>query len=109
MVAAAAALVVALAIGEAKSTARAEARPALAASNAARARVGLLPRKAPAKAAPLGRSGRRVVPVSGHAPTFLGEPGTLAEAPAPTAPADPGRLRLLADGVTTDVTISMRY
>ncbi|HEY6001335.1 MAG TPA: hypothetical protein VIV57_00595 [Anaeromyxobacter sp.] len=47
--------------------------------------------------------------VSGHAPTFLGEPGTLAEAPAPTAPADPGRLRLLADGVTTDVTISMRY
>ena len=105
----AAALVVALTLGEARSTARAEASPALYASNAARARIGLLPRKAPARAAPLGRRGRRAAPASSFAPTFLGEPGTLGEAPAATPPEDPVRLRLLAGGVTTDVTISMRY
>jgi hypothetical protein len=102
-------LVVALALGEARQAARAEARPALQASNAARARIGLLPRKAPARAASPGRSGRRAVPAPGLVPTFLGEPGTLPEAPVVAAREDPARLRLLADGVTTDVTISMRY
>jgi hypothetical protein len=104
-----AALVVALALGEAKATARAEARSALAASNAARARIGLLPRKSPAKAGPLARGGRRILPASGLAPTFLGEPGTLADAAEPPAPEDPAPLRVFVGGVTTDVTISMRY
>jgi hypothetical protein len=105
----AASLVVALALGEARPAARAEARPAPDVSNAARARIGLLPRKTPARAGPLGRSGRRVVPAPRLVPTFLGEPGTLPAAPELAAREDPARLRLLADGVTTDVTISMRY
>jgi hypothetical protein len=107
-----AALVVALALGETKATAPAEARSAMDASNTARARIGLLPRKAPARTGPLGRSVRRVSPASRLAPTFLGEPGTLAEgpeSPEPAPPQDRARLRLRADGVTTDVTISMRF
>jgi hypothetical protein len=105
---AAAALVVALALGEAKGTARAESR-SLDASNAVRARAGLLPRKAPAKAGPI-HGGVRVRPLPGLAPTYLGEPGTLADAPTSAPPPEsPQRLAMSARGVTTDVTISMRF
>ncbi|HET7825616.1 MAG TPA: hypothetical protein VFK90_09790 [Anaeromyxobacter sp.] len=97
------ALVVALALGESKSTSLAPSR-ALDASNAARARIGLLPRKAPAKA--MSPSGRRYLP----SPTFLGEPGTLSGgSELAAAPVDPRPGELSARGVTTDVTISLRY
>lgn len=109
MIAAAAALVVALALGEAKGTARAESR-AVDASNAARARAGLLPRKAPAKAGPIHGGGLKVRPLPALAPTYLGEPGSLAGAPTPAPPREsPERLAMSARGVTTDVTLSMRF
>jgi len=106
---AAAALVVALALGEAKGTARAESR-SVEASNVARARAGLLPRKAPAKAGPIYGGGARVRPLPALASTHLGEPGTLPDAPTPAPPPEsPQRLAMSARGVTTDVTISMRF
>ena len=65
-----------------------------------------LPRKAPAKAGAASRGARRFVP----APTFLGEPGTLADAGELQASArDQRTLRLSARGVITDVTLSMRF
>jgi hypothetical protein len=98
-----AALVIALALGESKSTSLAPSR-ALDASNAARAKIGLLPRKAPAKA--MSPSGRRFLP----APTFLGEPGTLSGASELAAAGSGARpVELSARGVTTDVTLSLRY
>jgi hypothetical protein len=101
-----AALVIALALGESKSTALPRSR-AVDASNAARAKIGLLPRKAPAKAmSPAYSSGRRFLP----SPTFLGEPGTLSEgSELAAAAADPRPVEVSARGVTTDVTLSMRF
>jgi hypothetical protein len=110
VVPAVAALVVALALGQSKNTARAEARTAVGASNAARARIGLLPRKAPARAmASPYRGGRRSL-AGGFAPTFLGEPGTLSGGPELAAAAEgEQRVALSARGVTADVTLSMRF
>jgi hypothetical protein len=116
VVPAVAALVVALSLGGSPRARPLEARQAapLAGSNAARARVGLLPRKAPPRAA--AREGRRIIRTTSLKPAFLGEPGTLTDLdtlppppPPPPAPEDPGRFRLSARGVTTDVTISMRF
>ena len=110
-------------------------RTALETSNAARARAGLLPRKA----ARTEVHSRRLGTVRPDAPTYLGEPGTFAE-PAPLARADSaevrlasgaapseresavepipaaieppeelGAVRVAAVGVVTDVTIRMRF
>lgn len=118
MLPAAAALVAALSLGQPWPRTHVERQAApLAPLNAVRARAGLLPRKAPARTA-LARNGRRLVRVTATAPAFVGEPGTLPEvaaidpAPAPGADApaqDPGGLRASALGVTTDVTLSMRF
>jgi hypothetical protein len=90
------------------------------ARNAARAKVGLLPRKPPTKKPRgLDRSGRRLVRLPAPPPTFLGEPGTLADVGGgpPDALAEPARwmedapaptLRALAGGVETELAISPR-
>lgn len=104
------------------------------APNAARARAGLLPRKA-RRASPF-RPRLRIV--AAPAPTFLAEPVPLAEArpdprpvpladagseprpvaaprPLGTPPAGPslpeeiGALRLAVRGVSTEVTVTLRY
>lgn len=108
MVPSLAALVVALALGEVSGGARVEARAAIATTNAARAKLGLLPRKAPARTGAARRAGRQITPVA--VPTFLGEPGTLADAAGnvPLSPPPP-ELRLSAGGVVADVTVSLRY
>ncbi len=116
MIPPAAALVVAIALGETGGRGREERQPApLAAMNAARAHAGLLPRKAPSRSATLSRAGHRILRAPG--PTYLGEPGEVDEdvaAPAPPSspdlpPPDADRLALSALGVTTDVTLSLRY
>ena len=99
------ALVVALGAGDGEARAARRADAGTATTNAERAKLGLLPRKAPARlrAARVPRS--RVIHTS--APTYLGEPGTLADG-AYRPPPEPG-LRLAARGVVTDVTLSLRY
>lgn len=97
-----------LVLGAGDASARAgQDRGALAATNAARARLGLLPRKAPARARGTARDGRRVVPAL--APTFLAEPGTLPAGPPPAPFERQPRLRLSARGVIVDVTLSVRF
>jgi len=111
MVSLAAALAVSLALGTGEARARASGGDASwDAKNAARAKLGLLPRKPPRKARPMLRNGTRIVPSSAPAPTFLGEPGTVAGAPAHSqATRDARPLRLAAHGVVTDVTLSMHF
>jgi hypothetical protein len=88
------------------------------APNAVRARAGLLPRKVP-------RAGLRprLRTVSAPAPAFLAEPLALAEArpaaaalPAgapstagPGVPEEIGTLRLAVRGVSTEVTLRLRF
>lgn len=90
------------------------------ARNAARARVGLLPRKPPAKRPrAIDRRGRRIQRLAAPAPTFLGAPEAIADvggAP-PDAFAEPARwveeppaptLRALAGGVETELAVAPR-
>jgi hypothetical protein len=123
-----AALAVALSLGaddgRARPSASAGGRAAPAAlSNAARAKMGLLPRKAPRKAPQARRAGRRIITTVSHQPTFLGEPIPLAEAPpergeleaaleaplAVVAPREVRDLRVSVSSVVTDVTMVLRY
>ena len=112
MIPVAASLAVALALGAGEEVARvARGRDAeWATQNAARAKIGLLPRKPPAKVRAAYRNGRLIVPTSGHLPTFLGEPGTLGDPMPPSPPAGDGRaFRVAARGIVTDVTLSFRF
>lgn len=106
-----AAVVMSLALGAGKEAARpAGTRTEWDAKNAARARVGLLPRKAPKVATPA-RDGRRIVPIGTSAPTYLGEPVPVVYEEAVVAERnDAGAgVRASAGSVDTDVTIVLRY
>jgi hypothetical protein len=78
------------------------------ATNSARAKAGLLPRKPPRKIRAVLR-GRRLLPAAVVSPTFLGEPGTLADAAQAAPHREPQPMRFAAHGVVTDVTLSMRF
>ncbi len=111
MISLAVSLAVAFALGAGEEGARpVPSRDAgAAAQNAARAKMGLLPRKPPAKARAAHRNGRRIVPTSGHLPTYLGEPGALGDATPYPPPRESRPLRLAARGIVTDVTLSIRF
>jgi hypothetical protein len=123
--AAALVLAVALAAGEGRARGAAAAPQGASAANAARAKMGLLPRKAPPPRAAPARRGR-VLDTSRHQPTFLAEPGAgpaspdLAARPAPVAHVAPSpqraapaeradEVRVALAGVVTDVAIVLRY
>jgi hypothetical protein len=103
--AAALVLAIALASGDGRAAGPAPAPQGSTSANAARAKMGLLPRKAPRAArAPPARRGR-VLDTSRHQPTFLAEPG----APAPPDEALP-EVRVAAAGVVvSEVAIVLRY
>jgi hypothetical protein len=106
--AAALVLAVALAAGEGRAAGAPPAPQGSKAANAARAKMGLLPRKAPRAArTPPARRGR-VIDTSRHQPTFLAEPG--AAAPAEGTAHEVPEMRVAAAGVVvSEVAIVLRY